>query len=280
MADQSFSQASNTIPTAESYSQRANTVFEAELALRTAAREGAFFLPHLRPGMRVLDLGCGPGSITLGLAEAVAPGDVVGIDLQPSQVAQAKALSAARGVMNVSFEVGDVYRLPFPDGSFDAVFAHVVLMHLREPVRALAEMLRVLHLDGIVGIRDCDWGGRIHTPMTPLLEQWYALTVRIRQRNGGDPFMARHHRRLLLNAGFARAEASVSVWTAGTPEETRHCASFLKASLRGLAPTALAEGWIDQTTVEAIDAEIETWAERPDALYVDMFCEALGWVSD
>ena len=80
---------------AEGYSQRANTVFEAELGLRTAAQEGAFFLPHLRPGMRVLDLGCGPGSITLGLAEAVAPGDVVGIDLQPSQVAQAQALSAA-----------------------------------------------------------------------------------------------------------------------------------------------------------------------------------------
>jgi ubiquinone/menaquinone biosynthesis C-methylase UbiE len=280
MAEQSYSQVSTAMLAVESYSQRANPVFEAELALRTAAKEGAFFLRLLRPGMRVLDLGCGPGSITLGLAETVAPGEVVGVDFQPSQVAQAQALSAARGVMNATFEVADVYRLPFPDGSFDAAFANTVLMHLREPVRALAEMRRVLRPGGIAGVRDCDWGGRIHAPATPLLEQWYALTVRIRQRNGGDPFMGRHHRRLLLDAGFARAEASVSVSSAGTPEETRHSATFLKAQLQGFAPTALAEGWMDQTTVEAVGVEIDAWAGRPDAFYVDTFCEALGWVGD
>ena len=92
--------------------------------------------------------------------------------------------------------------------------------------------------------------------------------------------MGRHHRRLLLDAGFLRAEASVSVSSAGTPEKTRDHANFLKAQLEGFAPTALAEGWIDQATVEALSAEIDAWAVRPDALYVDMFCEALGWVSD
>jgi len=280
MADQSCSQISTAMPAVESYSQRANPVFEAELALRTAAEEGAFFLPHLRAGMRVLDLGCGPGSITLGLAEAVAPGEVVGVDFQPAQVAQAQALSAARGVMNVRFEVADVYRLPFPDGSFDAVFAHAVLMHLREPVRALVEVRRVLRPGGIVGVRDSDWGGRIHAPATRLLEQWYALTVRVRQLNGGDPFMGRHHRRLLLEAGFARAEATVSVWSDGTPEKTRRRASFLKAQLQGFAPTALSEGWMDQTTVEAVAAEFDAWAERSDALYAETLCEAIGWVSN
>jgi hypothetical protein len=83
--------------------------------------------------------------------------------------------------------------------------------------------------------------------MTPLLEQWYAITVRVRQHNGGDPFMGPQHRRLLLDAGFARAEASVSVasWTVGTPEATRRCASFLNAQLHGFAQTALAEDWMD-----------------------------------
>ena len=192
----------------ESYPQRANPVFEAEMALRTASQEAAFFLPSLRPGMRVLDLGCGPGSITVGIAEAIAPGEVVGVDLQSEQVEQARALGVARGVMNARFEVADVYRLPFPDGSFDAAFAHVVLMHLREPVRALAEMRRVLRPGGFAGVRDSDWGARLHAPATPLLEKWYALTIRVRQCNGGDPFMGRHHRRLLLEAGFARAEAT------------------------------------------------------------------------
>jgi hypothetical protein len=92
--------------------------------------------------------------------------------------------------------------------------------------------------------------------------------------------MGRHHRRFLLDAGFARAEASVSVWSAGTPEETRHRAAFLKAQLKGMAPTALAEGWMDQTMVEAVAAEIDAWAKRPDALYVEMMCEALAWVTD
>lgn len=225
-------------------------------------------------------LGCGPGSITLGLAEAVAPGEAVGVDLQTSQVKQAQAMGTLRGVTNVRFEVADVYRLPFPDASFDAAFAHAVLMHLREPVRALAEVRRVLRPGGIAGIRDSDWGARLHAPATPLLEQWYALTVRVRQHNGGDPFMGRHHRRLLLDAGFARAEATVSVSSAGTPEETRRRATFLKAQLQGFAPTALAEGWMDPTTVEAVVAEIDAWAEWPDALYVETFCEALGWVSD
>jgi hypothetical protein len=153
-------------------------------------------------------------------------------------------------------------------------------MHLREPVRALVEVRRVLRPGGIAGVRDSDWGGRIHAPATPLLEQWYALTVRVRQRNGGNPFMGRHHRRLLLEAGFARSEATVSVWSDGTLEKTRRRASFLKAQLQGFAPTALAEGWMDQTTVEAVGAEFDAWAERPDALYVETLYEAIGWVSD
>jgi ubiquinone/menaquinone biosynthesis C-methylase UbiE len=137
------------------------------MARRTAAQEAAFFLPHLRPGMRVLDVGCGPGSITVGLAEVVAPGEVVGIDVQQSQVERARDLAVERGVANVRFEVGDVYRLPFLDHSFDAVFAHTVLMHLQEPVRALAEARRVLRPGGITGVRDPDYGTMLSLPRRP-----------------------------------------------------------------------------------------------------------------
>jgi ubiquinone/menaquinone biosynthesis C-methylase UbiE len=276
MSDQANVQEDTTKAVVERYSQRDNPGFEAVMALRTAAKEGAFFLQHLRTGMRVLDVGCGPGSITLGFADAVAPGEVVGVDFQPSQVAQAQTLTAARGVMNVRFEVADAYRLPFPDESFDAVFAHAVLWHLREPVKALQEMRRVLRPGGVVGIRECDWGGRIHAPITPILEQWYTLTVKIRRHNGGDPFLGRECRRLMLEAGFMSAEASVSAWSAGTPEELQRCSNFLKAQLKGFAPTALAEGWIDLPTIEKVALEIEAWAGRPDALYVDTYCEVLG----
>ena len=277
MTSESGLQNGVTNPAAESYLQRSNPAFEAIMALRTADREAAFLLRHLRPGMRVLDIGCGPGSITIGLAEAVAPGEAVGVDFQPSQVVRAQTLSVERGVRNVSFEVADIYELPFPDGSFDAVLAHAVLMHLREPMKGLAAIRRVLRPGGIVGVRDCDWGGRIHAPLTPLLEQWYALTPRIRQHNGGNPFLGRHHRQLLLDAGFVRPEASVSVWSAGTPNEVRLCAAFLKSQLQGFSSVALREGWMDQATLDAVSSDMEAWGERPGSFYVDTYCEGLGW---
>jgi SAM-dependent methyltransferase len=260
----------------EDYSQRCNPAFEAALALRTAAQHAAFLAPHLRPGLRVLDVGCGPGSITLGLAELVAPGQVIGIDLQPSQIEQARALAAARGLANVSFEIADLYRLPFADGQFDAVFAHAVLMHLREPMRALTEWRRVLRPGGVAGIRDPDLGAVVHTPLTPLLEQWLQLRVRVRQHNGGDPFIGRHHRRLLLQAGFAAAEAGASADCAGSAERLARHGAFLQAQWLGLARTAIAQRWIDDVTARAIAADLDAWMSRPDAFASSLWCHAIG----
>ena len=264
----------------EFYSHQGSATFEAELGKRTASQDAAILLPHLRAGMRVLDAGCGPGSITLGLATAVAPGEVIGIDAQPSLVDQARALAVQRGVTNVRFEVANVYDLPFPDGSFDAAFNNTVLMHLREPVRALAELRRVLRPGGIAGVRDPDSGGDIIGPDTPLLQQWFSLRDRVLRHNGGNPHIGRYHGRLLLEAGFVRAEASASVRSRGSLEETRQSAVYLKAQLSGRSRTALAEGWIDHGTVDAIVAEIDAWAERSDAFQAGIRCESLGWVSD
>src|SRR5262245_31619193 len=144
MTDHTCPHATTSMPGAPDYTQRANPAFEAVLPTRTASHAAAFFLAYLLRGMPLLGRGCGPAFLTLGLAEVVAPGDVVGIDLQPAQVEQARALAGTRGVTNVGFEVADLYTLPFPDGAFDAVFAHTVVIGLREPVRALAELRRVL----------------------------------------------------------------------------------------------------------------------------------------
>jgi len=265
-------------PAVETYSQQANPAFEAELAERTALRDAAFFLPHLHRGMRLLDVGCGPGSITVDLAEVVAPGDVVGIDIQSPLVAQARARAAARRLTTVRFDVADLYRLPYPDASFDAVFANGVLMHLREPARALVELRRVLRAGGMAGLRDPDFATTLYAPMTPLLEQWLALRVRVRQHNGGDPFRSRHYRRLLLEAGFARVEASASIDSAGTQSEIHRHTAFLNAQLQGIATTAMAQGWVDEEGVNATAAEIDTWAQRADAFTAMTWCQAIGWV--
>src|SRR5262252_7869330 len=105
-------------------------------AQRTADEAAAFLLPELEPGMTLLDVGCGPGSITRGLAERVAPGEVVGIDLSRETLEAARQDAAARGLKNLTYDEASVYQLPYPDASFDVAYAHQVFQHLREPAKA------------------------------------------------------------------------------------------------------------------------------------------------
>jgi SAM-dependent methyltransferase len=269
---------SGTTGPREDYSMAYGEQAHAFMLARNAAAQAAFLLPHLRPGMRLLDVGCGPGSITLGLAEAVAPGEVVGLDIEPLQLERARALAAERGVVNVRFEPGDAYALPFPDASFDAVFAHAVLQHLGDPVRALAEFRRVLRPGGIAAIADPDWTGAFFEPAQPLLALFDELRVRLWTANGGSPGYSRRLRALLLAAGFARTEVAAATRGDGTAASTRSIARALADQLQSQAPTMLAHGWVDAPTATSMEAELLAWGERPDALRVTPSFDALGWV--
>src|SRR6516225_8628807 len=276
MAEQPGPPGTTSRPADEVYTQRDCPAFEAFMAARTASQEAAFFLPHLRSGMRVLDAGCGPGSITLGLAQVVYPGEVIGVDLQTAQVEDARELAAERGIGNARFETADLYGLPFPDRAFDAVFSHGVVMHLREPLRAIAEMRRVLKQGGFVGLRDPYVAAGFVSPATPLIERFGALLIRVREHNGSHPLIGAQYRGLLREAGFARSEATASVEYAGSLEATRRFAAWRKAQLGGLARTALAQRWADHATIDAMAADFDAWAERPDAFSATMWCEAIG----
>jgi ubiquinone/menaquinone biosynthesis C-methylase UbiE len=135
-----------------------------EMASRSADRQGAFFLPYLRPGMQLIDVGCGPGTITVGLAKAVAPGEVLGIDLEPTMIEQARSLADKVGLTNARFEVGRAEELPAADESFDAAFEHTLLEHVADPLRALREMRRALKPGGVIGLADGDWGTMLVEP--------------------------------------------------------------------------------------------------------------------
>lgn len=179
------------------------------MARRTAEREAGFFLPYLHTGLRILDVGCGPGTITLGLARAVAPGEVLGLDIDPGSVAVAEATAREQGVNNLRFEIGSAEALPFPDASFDAVFEHTLLEHVPDPLSVLSEMRRVLRPGGCVGLRDGDWGSNIFVPaLGPELEAAFVLYERWWRHRGGDPRFGRRQRALLREAGFGRLESS------------------------------------------------------------------------
>jgi len=250
------------------------------LADRTVASQAAFFLPHLRPGMSLLDCGCGPGTITIGLARIMAPGQVVGIDIEPRVVERADALGKEQGLPNLHFRVANVFQLPFADGSFDAAFAHTLLHHLNQPPGALQEMRRVLKPGGVIGIRDSDDGGRIIAPANQGWEDYHDLQERVWQEHyGRDRCFGRRLRSLLRQVGFVGIESSASYECYGTPEATRALAQLRIARLEN-TPTyveAVAAGLVDQATLDRMIAELRQWGEDPDAFCADAKCEAVGW---
>src|SRR5580693_814445 len=152
---------------------------------RSAENSAAYLLPHLKPHMRILDVGCGPGTITAGLADRVPRGHVTGIDTAPEVVDEARELAAQRD--NLDFTTGDVYALDYPDATFCVVHAHQVMQHLGDPVRALTEMRRVTKPGGLIAVRDADYGGMIWYPAIPVLDDWLALYHKVARGNGGEP---------------------------------------------------------------------------------------------
>jgi SAM-dependent methyltransferase len=247
-------------------------------ATRSAAAQAAFARPHLRPGVVLLDCGCGPGSITVGLAELVTPGSVTGVDTDAAQVVRARALAAERAVANARFEEASVYALPFPDGSFDVVFSHALLEHLQRPVEALREMRRVAAPTGVVAVRTRDWEGLLLSPSSPLLLESVALWERLSRHTGGDPRRGKHLRALVREAGFERAEVSASYDCHATPDSTRQWGSFWAAELRGTMGARLLDlGMADRAALDDMAAAWLTWAERPDAFLARAFCEAVAW---
>ena len=261
------------------YAANNNPAFESQLAQRSAAVQADFLLPHLEVGSRVLDCGCGPGTITLGLADAVAPGEVVGIDIQPHLIAEARTLAAERGRANVRFEVGSVYELPFPDASFDAAYAHAILIHLSDPLAALREMRRVLRPGGIAGIREGDLTTRAWSPSSPLVDAHFALNIRTLEHLGGSPRVGRELAQLLLDGGFARSEAVATRHSANTLEARRSMVASHVAITRGAenARTAIEQGWASQSELDAMCLAMEEWGDRPDAAYSGLSYSALAW---
>ena len=177
---------------------------------RTAENSAAFLLPHLRPGMSLLDIGCGPGNITADLADRVGHGPVVGLDLPPDVIATAAADHVRP---NLTFRVGDVYALDIADDSFDVVYAHQVLQHLSDPVAAMREMRRVVKPGGIVAVRDSDYGAFVWTPDDPMLTRWNELYHELTRRNRAEADAGRYLHTWVRAAGFDDFVLSHSAWT-------------------------------------------------------------------
>ena len=246
-------------------------------ASRTVADSAAYLIPFLRPGARVLDVGCGPGTITADLAARVAPGPVLGIEPTPGPLADARAHAAAVGAENAVFALGDVYALDHPDGQFDVVHAHQVLQHLGDPVAALREMLRVCAPDGIVAARDADYAAMTWYPADPRLDRWLAVYRAVAHGNGAEPDAGRRLLAWANSAGAGEVTASASVWCYATPESRAWWGGMWADRILTSAITAQAVdgGHADEAELREISAAWRAWAEQDDGWFAIIHGEVL-----
>jgi SAM-dependent methyltransferase len=236
---------------------------------RTAANSAAYLLAELEPHMHLLDVGCGPGTITAGLAELVPQGHVTAVDMEPSVLDQARQEAAARGLTNVRFEPGDVYALAYPDASFSVVHAHQVLQHLADPVAALREMRRVCRPGGIVAVRDADFAGMVWYPDVPALDDWRDLYHRVARANGGEPDAGRRLHAWARQAGFAEVDSSSTNWCYATAQERLWWSELWadRTVSSSYAELAVDGGFATEEDLRRIAAGWREWGAAPDGWF-------------
>ena len=246
---------------------------------RTAANSAGYLLSSLRPDMKILDIGCGPGSISIDLATLVPEGSVIGVDTELNVLQQAQANAHNQGVSNATFVQGNIHDLAYPDNTFDVVHAHQVLQHCGEPIKAIAEMRRVLKPGGLLATREVDMSINQWYPERSLLDEWLNIYMRVAQANGGDPLAGRKLHAWAHDAGFDRASIDItaSTWVFTTREERSWWgtmwadrllqSAFFKQATNGGHATAeklqqLSEAW-------------RNWSSEPDGLFVMVHGEIL-----
>jgi SAM-dependent methyltransferase len=243
---------------------------------RTAENSAAYFLPHLVQGMSLLDIGCGPGTITVDLADRIAPGRVTAVEITVDALGLAREEARSRGQLNVEFAVGDAHALDFPDATFDAVHAHQVLQHLVDPVQALREMRRVCRPGGVVAARDSDYAAFAWFPGIPELDEWLALYQRAARANGGEPNAGRQLLSWARAAGFTDIVASASTWCFATADERQWWGTmWAERILRSDLARQLVASGIPESDLLRVSDGWREWADAPDAWFAVLHGEIL-----
>ncbi|MDH3706714.1 MAG: methyltransferase domain-containing protein [Acidimicrobiia bacterium] len=245
---------------------------------RTAENSAAYLLASLEPGLRVLDVGCGPGTITLDLARLVAPGEVIGVDVAADVVAQAAAAGVETGLDNVSFAVGDGYAIDADEASFDVVHAHQVLQHVSDPVAALVEMRRVLRPGGTLAVRDSDYHAFAWAPRDPMLDRWLELYTEVTRRNGAACDAGRLLAGWVRAAGFDDMTVSSSTWTYATAEDCSWWGDLWaeRTERSSFATQAVEYGLVEPGELADVAAAWRRWGMADDAVFIVVHGEVLA----
>lgn len=236
---------------------------------RTAENSAAYLIGDLRPGTDVLDVGCGPGTITVDFAGLVAPGTVTGIDNVPAPLDIARTNAEQAGQGNVTFAQADVYSLPYEDDSFDVVHTHQTLQHLTEPVAALSEMRRVCKPGGLVAAREVDFGGMEWFPRSRGMDAWLELYYSVARANNGEPDGGRSLKYWARQAGLHDITCTTSSWCFATDEERGWWGGLWADRVRqsSFAEQAKEYGLATREDLDQVAAAWREWIDSPDGWF-------------
>lgn len=236
---------------------------------RNVTNSAGFLVRQLRSDMNVLDVGCGPGSITVDLARLVPQGHVTGVEYVSDPLEEARTLAAAQGITNVTFEIGDIHSLAFAEETFDVVYAHQVLQHIADPVGALREMRRVTKLGGIVACRES--ASMTWYPDSEKLDTWYEVTRRAAIAKGGNPHPGRYIHIWAEEAGFTRTNITKSTgsWCFSSDEEREYWGGSMgeRARSSGFVTMALEEGFSTPEEMEMLATGWDEFREDKNAWF-------------
>lgn len=229
------------------------------LGWRTLEQDHRCLAELLRPGLSVLDVGCGTGAITAGIAQAVKPGGyVVGVDRDEALLEIARTEHS--GIENLQFEYGDATDLTFC-ARFDIVTSARVLQWIAEPGLAVEKMKQAAKRGGMVVVLDYNHTKNQWEPEPPpKFRVVYGAFLRWRQANGWDNEMADHLPGLFRSAGLASVDSREldEVVKRGEPEFAMR--SFLWAgTLEHLAGQLVAAGFCTTAQLEEARERYASW---------------------
>ena len=237
-------------------------------ARRTAKDSAAYLIPYIKPTDTILDVGCGPGTITADFAALAFEGKVIGSDAVESVLFQASDYAASRGLTNVTFQKDDANALPFEDDTFDIVHCHQVLQHVKNPVAILKEMRRVAKPGGIVAAREADYMTFAWYPEPPEIARWMELYQKVARTNGGEPNAGRYCHVWAREAGFEldEIEATWDTWRYAGVRAQQFGGSWSGRILQpGFSATAVREKFATQDEIKHISEVWKKWGEHEQA---------------
>ena len=260
------------------YSMGFNDMYLQSLMEYTAETHAGYLAPHLMPGQRVLDFGCGPGTISVGLAQAVSPGELHGVDMAESQIELARAEARKQGVENAFFEQGDVCALDFEDCFFDVAHGHDVLMHVADTEAVLCEVMRVLKPGGVIACRELILQACFTYPDFGIFQKSCEMFEDLIVADEGHPHIGKELKGHIHRAGFVDIQLACSFTTFSTPEEVSRIYELLNGWFvsEEIVGAAIKYGAWTKDLTDKISLAYKEWKNIPEAFLAVAYCELLA----